>query len=143
MDLRFAKESDVPLLADLNRQLIEDEQSPTSLSLSELELRMTAWLQGDYEAILFKEGGNPAGYALIRPAEPGWYVRQFFVLRNLRRTGVGRRAFKLLRDSPKLRDEPIFLEVLERNEIGRAFWISLGFEQNALLLRLAPPVGAA
>lgn len=61
MNLRFARESDVSRLADFNQQWIEDEPSPTSLSVPELERRMTAWLRADYEAILFKKGASPVG----------------------------------------------------------------------------------
>jgi len=42
--LRDASAADTPLLAQLNRQLIEDEGAANPMSLAELEARMREWL---------------------------------------------------------------------------------------------------
>ena len=44
MHLREAIAEDLPLLAELNRQLIQDQRSPNPMSVAELEERMRGWL---------------------------------------------------------------------------------------------------
>lgn len=47
--------ADVPVLAKLNKQLIDDEKSNNPMSISELENRMSEFLQTEYNAyFLFK-----------------------------------------------------------------------------------------
>ena len=51
-----ATTADLPLLAKLNKQLIEDEGHRNPMTVAELETRMRNWLEsGIYEAWLFKQ----------------------------------------------------------------------------------------
>lgn len=140
-DLRLcdAGERDLPLLAELNRQLIEDQRSANPMSLAELEARMRSWLGAEYRAVLFERDGRPVAYALFRPAEDGGvHLRQLFVARGCRRRGVGRRAFAAFRERFVPDGAAVHLEVLVQNRAGLAFWRALGFEDHALALRLPP-----
>ncbi len=92
-----ATQADAPLLAELNRQLIEDEKHRNPMSLAELEQRMWGWLQGEYEAVIFEENGAVLAYALYRPETDYIYLRQFFVNRDHRRQGIGRQVINMLR----------------------------------------------
>jgi ribosomal protein S18 acetylase RimI-like enzyme len=135
--LRDATAADLPLLARLNRELIEDQRSSNPMSVAELEERMRGWLAGEYRAVIFELDGVVA-YALFRPAEGGIHLRQFFVLRPFRRRGIGRRAIEAFRRRYVPPGAALTLEVLVHNETGIAFWRALGFEDHALSLRLPP-----
>jgi GNAT superfamily N-acetyltransferase len=139
--LREATAEDLPLLARLNRELIEDQRSSNPMSLAELEERMRGWLAGEYRSVFFELESDLVAYALFRPAEGGIHLRQFFVLRPFRRQGLGRRAIAAFRAAYVPAGAALTLEVLVHNETGIAFWRALGFEAHALSLRLpaAPP----
>jgi hypothetical protein len=66
MTYRRATAADAPALAAMNWQLIRDEGHRNRMSQGELEVRMTQWLSGEYEAILFEEPEQTVGYALFR-----------------------------------------------------------------------------
>jgi len=136
--LRYASEEDVGLLAELNRQLIEDERASNSMSVAELSSRMRTWLHGEYRAVIFEHASEPLAYALFRPSNEGLYLRQFFVSRAHRRRGVGRRAIELLREQVIPAGQPLSLEVLVQNDDGIAFWRALGFRQHALSFQTDP-----
>lgn len=137
---RMATDSDVPLLADMNRQLREDEAPVAEPLRVNFEERMRGWLAGEYTAALFELDETPIGYALWRDNEGlGVYLRQFFVVRDRRRRGLGRKAFELLSREILPPGTDITLEVLEQNPVGFAFWQALGFGEYArTLLRRAP-----
>ena len=136
MHLREATAEDLPLLAELNHQLIRDQGSANPMSVPELEGRMRGWLAAEYRAVLFEIGSRPVAYAVFRPAEGGIHLRQFFVVRGLRRRGIGRRAIAAFRERFVPHGAALTLEVLVHNAVGIAFWRSLGFEDHALSLRL-------
>jgi hypothetical protein len=66
MTFRTATLDDCPRLAELNHQLIRDEEHRNPMTVSELEQRMRGWLSGDYRAIIYEDGGEVAAYALFR-----------------------------------------------------------------------------
>jgi GNAT superfamily N-acetyltransferase len=136
---RFAGPSDIRLLAALNRQLIDDEGHRNTMSVSELGDRMRAFLAGEYRAVLFDRDGRLAAYALYAQRSDGLYLRQFFVVREARRGGIGRQAMAILRAEVWPRDIRLYLEVLTANPRGLAFWRSLGFVDYALTLEMLPP----
>lgn len=55
LSCRQAITEDVPLLARMNQQLIEDEASRNPMSLSELENRMSNWLESDWLAVVIND----------------------------------------------------------------------------------------
>ena len=94
MDLRLATSADVPLIAQMNRELMQDEGHADVLDLGPLEDRMRGWLAGEYRAVLFEQGGEVVAYALLRPEGSDTYLRQFFSRRQrtLRSRSTARRA---------------------------------------------------
>jgi ribosomal protein S18 acetylase RimI-like enzyme len=136
VQLRQATEADLPLLARWNRELIEDERADNPMTVGQLELRLRGWLAGDYDAVLFEEGGEPVAYALFLPDEGGVYLRQFFVSRAHRRRGAGREAFRLFRERCVPPGASLSLDVLVHNERALAFWRALGLREHALRFRL-------
>lgn len=129
---------DSPLLARLNLELIADEGHPNPMNALELEARMRGWLSTEYRAVLFRREARVVAYALFRDDE--WnriYLRQFFVVRDARRQGVGRAAVELLKREV-VPGTPVVLEVLTTNAAGRAFWSATGFREYCLALKWEP-----
>ena len=139
MEFRRAAGEDVPLLAELNRQLIEDEGHANAMSDIELENRMRAWLVRPYTAVIFTEHGKVVAYALYRTESNGIFLRQFFVCRDERRKGRGQAAMKLLSSHVWPAGKIVNLEALCTNRAAIAFWHALGFEDYALTLRRRIP----
>jgi GNAT superfamily N-acetyltransferase len=97
---------------------------------------MQQWLATDYTAIMFEQHTMPVAYALFRPEAASIYLRQFFVERQYRRHGIGRRAIPLLLTEVWPPGRRITLDVLVHNQRGRAFWHALGFQDYAVTLEL-------
>jgi len=139
MQFRFATPTDAALLAPLNRQLIRDEGHRNAMNLAQLTERMSAWLCSEYQAVVFEEGASPIGYALFRRESEHVYLRQLFVLPELRRKGVARAALRWLwrhawPDTQRLR-----IEVLVENAAGREFWRAMGFREYCVTMEAQPP----
>lgn len=135
MEHRVAGTADLPLLAELNRQLIEDEAHSNPMTVAELEHRMRGWLASAYTAVVFTDEGGIVGYALYRTDRAGIFLRQFFVCRDRRRRGLGRAAMELLFRRVWPAGSLVTLEALSANGAGLAFWRALGFEDYAVTLR--------
>ena len=131
---RTATLRDVPRLARLNRQLIEDEGARTRLTLDGLEARMRGWLRDEYAATIFELGGEPVAYALHRKSGGGAYLRQFFVVRHARRRGIGRRAIELLLERVLASESTIEVGVLAQNRRALGFWRAVGFADYVITL---------
>lgn len=138
MQLREATADDLSLLAELNRQLIQDQRASNPMSVAELEARMRGWLVAEYRAVVFEIDSKPVAYGLFRPNEGGIHLRQFFVARAFRRQGIGRRAIEAFRQRFVPPGAALTLEVLVHNSPGLAFWRALGFQEHALSFRLPP-----
>ena len=134
--------ADAPLLAELNHQLIRDEGHRNPMTVPELEERMRGWLTtAAYEAVVFETESGVVAYALYRWRQgEGIYLRQFFVIRERRRCGIGRAAIKILRERVWPRDERLLVEVLWHNTPGIQFWQAVGFEAYSLALKILPEV---
>jgi GNAT superfamily N-acetyltransferase len=132
---RHASLDDAPLLARLNRQLIEDEGHSNPMSIPELQTRMQGWLAGGYRAVLFSEGGQVLAYALYRPEADGIYLRHLFVVRERRRQGIGRRALQLLLTRIWAPGARITVEALAHNASALAFYRAVGFADYAVTLQ--------
>lgn len=135
MNLKKCSAEDAEKLAELNKQLIEDEKSDNKMSLCELQDRMKSFLETDYTAYFFMEDNSIIGYALVNTRAEPLYLRQFFIARNFRRNHKGRRAFELLLD--ELKTDKIDLEVLSWNEAGLKFWQSCGFAERSRYMRFS------
>ena len=138
MTFRFATQDDCPLLATLNHQLIHDEGHRSRMTVPELELRIRAWLGGEYCAVLFEDDGQVVGYALFREEAEEIYLRQLFVVRHRRRQGFGRRAVELLRGEVWPKGKRLTVDVLVKNQQAAAFWRALGYQDYSLTLEILP-----
>jgi len=141
---RFAVPADVPLLARLNLQLIEDGADFGPADAAWLEARMRRWLErSDNHAVLFEDRhGRVLAYAVYREQEDEIYLRQFLVLRTRRSHGVGRQAVLLLRSRIWSRTKRLTLEVMSANRHAYRFWRSLGYRDCAITLELPPAAQA-
>jgi GNAT superfamily N-acetyltransferase len=142
MDIRYATEADAPFLADINRQLIEDEWGGGGMSLERLEARMRRWIADDeYRAVLFQEDDATVAYALVSLDEDSAFIRHFFVLKDHRGRGVGRRAIDTLFDRVIPAGFRTTLDVLASNHGGHQFWRSVGFGDYAIRMERLPRDG--
>ncbi|AKG34616.1 GNAT family N-acetyltransferase [Paenibacillus durus] len=134
--IKTCGETDLELLVELNRQLIEDEQHDNTMDTEQLKERMKNFLGGEYRAYLFSAAGEVKGYALVDHGRSPLYVRHFFICRNSRRQGYGLVAFRKLREC--LETDKLDIEVMFWNERAYAFWKSLGFRERSVYMRLEP-----
>jgi predicted acetyltransferase len=120
----------------MNQQLIEDEDHRNRMSLHELEARMRLLLDGDYLATLFEWDGQIVAYGLWRD-EPDWvYLRQFFVVRDFRRRGIGTQAIRVLIDEVWPAAKRIRVNVLIGNRPALEFWRAVGFVDYLITLEM-------
>ena len=133
MQIIKCTEQDIPKLAEMNKQLIEDEKSTNPMNVTELENRMREFLSGEYEAYFFLNENDIAGYALVKTNCSPLYLRQFFIERKFRRMHLGSEAFRLLLEY--LDTDSMDIEVLPWNEEGMKFWEKLGFKEISRYMR--------
>jgi predicted acetyltransferase len=133
---RAATSADVPILARMNQQLIEDEGHRNPMHLTELETRMRSMLGADYTATLFECDGQVVAYALWRD-EPDWvYLRQFFVARDSRLRGIGAQAVGVLSDEVWPAEKRVRVNVLIGNHPALEFWRAVGFADYLITLEM-------
>jgi predicted acetyltransferase len=138
MIYRRATSADGPLLGELNHQLIEDQGHRNKMTIPELEQRMRGWLESEYVAILFEEGGEVVAYALYREQPDEIYLRQLFIVRHRRRQGLGKQAMHLLRSEIWPKTKWLTVEVLVANTAAVAFWRAVGYYDYSLKLEILP-----
>lgn len=124
---------DAPLLAPLNKRLIEDEGHRNPMTVPQLAERMARWLEGEYSAAYMLVDGEMAGYALWRDEGDHAYLRQLFVERNWRKQGLGKALYRWLEENT-FASKRVRLEVLVGNAEGKAFWAALGFKEYCLTM---------
>ena len=135
MTIKKCSIEDIDKLTELNKQLIEDENSDNNMNLEELKSRMSMFLQTDYYAYFFLEDNKVVGYALVNNNSKPMYLRQFLIERTYRRRHLGRQAIELL--IKELAVSEIDTEVLSWNETGLKFWDDCGFVERSRYLRLS------
>jgi ribosomal protein S18 acetylase RimI-like enzyme len=133
MKLVKCTSDNLPLLAQLNKQLYEDEKNDNIPEIDVLEERLKCSIEQGSKAYLFIENGEIAGYALVRTQLSPYYLSHFFICNNMRRKGLGTAAFNLLMN--ELNTNSIDLDVFCWNERGQAFWKSLGFKERCIIMR--------
>ena len=124
---------DISKLAQMNLMLIEDEKADTSMTLYQLEQRMTDFLNTNYKAFFFDMENKHIGYALVNINENPLYLRQFFITRENRRKGFGRMAFYALLEFLQIQE--IDIDVYTWNQNGISFWKALGFSSRFINMR--------
>ena len=142
--VRNAEQGDIPLLAWLNRALIEDEGSRNSMTLDALAERMAEFLKDGWQADLFCRDHEVLGYALYQIDKDGYedapfvYIRQFFIKRKYRRQGYGLQAVEYLIKYAFPPGAVLSLDVLHINSAGRTFWEKAGFSPYYINLKRWP-----
>lgn len=140
MEYRCATPEDVPLLAAMNRQLVEDEQHRNRFqSDAWFEERMRTFLAGKYKAVLFEIDHQAVAYALYvdhPDHDDTIYLRQIWVDRAWRRRGIGREALRLLETEIWPPDKRLTVEVLAGNQAARAFYNAAGFREYSIELEI-------
>ena len=133
--LQVAGEADLPLLAQMNKCLIEDEGSRNPMSVVELQQRMGGWLRSDWRADLFVENETVVGYAVYQlrkdeyfPNNSMVYLRQMYIDRNKRSRKLGRLALGLLARTRFPENCTVVIDVLATNPRGAEFWSQTGFQ---------------
>ena len=134
MHYRFATTEDAKILAPLNFQLIRDEGHRNPMDIEQLAQRMKGWLSGEYEAVLIEQDRSLVGYALFRREPEHIYLRQLFVVPELRRKGVGRAALQWLWQNAWQGVQRLRIEVLVENIVAREFWRSVGFREYCVTM---------
>lgn len=133
MNFRRARKADAAVLAEMNGHLIRDEGHRNRMNRAELEARISQWLDGEYEAILFEEREQAVGYALFRREPEYVYLRQFYIRPECRRRGLGRAAIDWLWQQV-WSGARVRLEVLIGNAAAISFWRAVGFRDYCLTL---------
>ncbi len=136
-DIKECVLEDVDVLAKMNKQLIEDEQSDNPMDISQLKNRMTDFLKNGYKAYLIIHNEKAIGYALIDITQDPKYLRQFFIVREERRKQYGKQAFVKLLE--RLDINELDIDVLSWNEIGIKFWEAIGFKEQWKRMRYERP----
>lgn len=132
MDIKKANDKELELIAEMTRQLFEDEPSDMELSLEQFQNRLRKYMESGCNAFLFMEE-EVIGYALVNLERNPYYLIDFFICRPFRRGGKGTAAFNLL--MKELDTECIDLDVFCWNDRGRKFWEGLGFKERAIIMR--------
>lgn len=139
MEWRFAVPDDIPALAVLNQQLIQDEGHRNPMPVPELEERMRRWLvSGEYRAVLFFLEGELVAYALYKETSEEIYLRHFFVVRHRRREGIGRAAMGKLFADVWPQGKRLSVSVLVENTAALSSWRAMGYKDYALTLAIMP-----
>jgi ribosomal protein S18 acetylase RimI-like enzyme len=131
MDIERATMVDMPRLAEMNKQLIEDEGHPNPMMVPELTERMAGWLAGEYTGYLLRRDGEIVAYALYRDDGDTWYLRHLYVERGHRRQGLATQLLDWLFASIWT-GKPVRLDVLAHNAGAIAFYEAYGFRTGCL-----------
>ena len=131
MTFEKAVASDVEELAELNRQLIEDERHPNPMNRAQLAERMAGWLREGYTCYLARERGTTVAYCLYRDDGDHYYLRQLFVARSHRRRGIATAVMDWMYANIWT-DRRVRLDVLAHNEEAAAFYRACGFRVAVL-----------
>ena len=136
MTFRFATDSDLPFVAQMNRELLQDESLTSGLSECELLNRLARWVTEGHRLILFELEGEPVGYALFsfgeRLGEKLVYLRHFFVKKRHRRKGYGRKAMEHLVGEVWPKSVPVYVDTRSDNTDALEFWKALHFDVFSL-----------
>ena len=113
-------------LAELNRQLRDDEGYPDPMTHGQLVERMTNWLQDGYRSYLACQDGRTVGYCLFRETPRYFQLRHLFVASDRRRRGIATALLDWMY-SHVWSGKPVRLDVFSHNGPAVAFYRAYGF----------------
>ena len=136
--MRFANETDIPLIHDFIVELAEYEKLKDQVVSTEEQLRKNLFGDRSYaEVILGFEEEQPAGFALFYHnfstfvGKPGIYLEDLFVKEGLRGQGYGKAFLRYLARLANHRDcGRLEWAVQEWNKQAIGFYESLGARQK-------------
>ncbi len=127
MELTFspAAAEDIPMLLELNRQLIEQYEDPTAIDLP----RVLAWVGRKIEKNLSQYScvvleGRKAGYFRLCPDEGETELDDFYIFPEFRGQGIGT---EVLRRCIREQNRPLTLCVFTKNTGAMALYSRMGF----------------
>ncbi len=126
MEIVKAELADVETLAELNKHLIEDEQHPNPMNITQLTQQMKEWLATDYICYMAKQKDSIVAYCLYRDDGRYYYMRQLYVDSAHRRKGIATQLLDWLYENVWT-DKKVRLDVLAHNEDAVAFYKRYGF----------------
>lgn len=135
MEHRPITVADIEQIARWNIELHQDEGS-VPLSNTAAQNRLRKWLADkNLKGVIFVENNSQVGYAIfehqsadpnLRASKQTIYIRQFFISREHRRSGIGSLAFQHFKNEVVSNTTRIALDVKATNPSGQKFWESLG-----------------
>jgi ribosomal protein S18 acetylase RimI-like enzyme len=129
MELKIATIEHLEILTQMNIQLREDEQIDNIMSEKDVRDRMEGFLNGlVYKAILFIDNNKTLGYCLIDFTKKPLYLRQIFINRKERSTGLGKIFLRMVMAKYDIKD--IDVEVMVWNEKAIKFYTNFGFKKR-------------
>jgi ribosomal protein S18 acetylase RimI-like enzyme len=131
MLIKPATDEDIARLGEMNKRLIEDERDPNPMSVPELTERMRAWLSSEYSCYIVWDADTPVAYCLYREEEDHFFLRQLFVERGHRRSGIATTLLDWMFKNC-WKSKPVRLNVHAHNEEAIAFYRSYGFTVRVL-----------
>ena len=142
LEMRKHTAAEFDALAQMNKELIEDEESRNPMSVAELRERLERYVNDEgWTLDVFVSEGQTVGYITFRyeanPVGPNCqtvHLKQFYISREHRRLGLGTAAIALFRQKRLNKGDRVALEVLEMNSRGRKFWQKLGFVPYAKIM---------
>ena len=118
-------------LAELNRQLRDDEGYPDPMTQAQLAERMTNWLQDGYRCYLARQVGHTVGYCMFREAPTYYHLRHLYVARDHRRRGIATALLDWMY-AHVWSGKPVRLDVFSHNAPAVAFYRAYGFRVAVL-----------
>jgi GNAT superfamily N-acetyltransferase len=139
LQIRFAKRSDVAVIAELIRGLARFEKLEHEVTMTEERLESSLFGPRPYaETLLAEEEGKAVGFALFFHnystflGKPGIYLEDLFVVPEQRGSGIGRALLERLAQIAVERDcGRLEWAVLDWNRDAIAFYERLGARPNS------------
>ena len=129
-----ATNQDIDLLFSINQQLIIDEDYDRPLTDEKLNERWKQFFTEIYIDFFIKVENEIVGYSVIHNHQTPKYIRHFYVQKEYRRKGIGKKAFYLILNELDVKE--IDVDVMYWNQSGLSFWKSLGFHERYIGLDL-------
>lgn len=150
LDIRFARQEDVPSILSFIKDLAEFEKLSHEVVATEEKLKATLFGSRPVAEVLIAEWeGRPAGFALFFHsystflAKPGIYLEDLFVRNEYRSRGIGEALLRHLAGIAKERScGRLEWSVLDWNERALKFYRGLGAEPMSewTVQRMTEPV---
>lgn len=134
MELLKAKLVDHKELAKLNYDLMVAEKYDNILPIENLIKRMKTFLRTEYDAFWVVYNNSKVGYILIKRTSNPIYIRQFYIIPEFQRKGLGSETIRQIKKQYNV--SILDVEVMIWNEVGFNFWKKIGFKPRCYSMRM-------